>query len=472
MVSLEQNAEVLSDFGLTHNQAKVYLTIAKLGIASVGQVAVSSKVRREEVYRMLPKLEEMSLIEKILGKPAKVRAVPVEDALSILIKKEQDFLNTRLSQLTTKRNEFIKNFRAYEMEPIEKEGDHFALISQKESIVNRGLTMVKEAVREIDVITTRYEFYQLFAKYAVDVKKAIRRGVKVRVILDVSERDDSILRIIEDYNSSRAFFDLRYTFQQSSHFIIVDYEQALVSTSTEPPIGQNPYLWADNKSLIELVQKYFEDMWHASVNQDAIVTKDAPEHALHLVSQFGPTNHIVFFYESLEVKHNVLFNYVKNGLENSEAIAYIATDEDSSQIREAMKRFGIDVESHEKTGALSILEYNDFYIINGKFNATTTISLIKKMYNEALTKGFKGWRIAGEMACFFEHDLVQELINYEKALHRIFDLPVIGICAYNAKLLLRVGNPINIYSELVAAHGTVLFMGIDNKLGRIEIRKA
>jgi hypothetical protein len=28
-----------------------------------------------------------------------------------------------------------------------------------------------------------------------------------------------------------------------------------------------------------------------------------------------------------------------------------------------------------------------------------------------------------------------------------------------------------LYTELVKAHGTVLFTGIDNKLGKIEIRK-
>ena len=58
LLSSEKNVEVLLDFGLTRNQAKVYVAIARLRLASVGQISKASKVRREDVYRILPKLEK------------------------------------------------------------------------------------------------------------------------------------------------------------------------------------------------------------------------------------------------------------------------------------------------------------------------------------------------------------------------------------------------------------------------------
>jgi len=470
--SPEVNAEILCDFGLTLNQAKVYVTVAKLGLAPVGQVSKASKVRREDVYRMLSKLQELGLIEKVLGKPVKIRATPVEDGLSILIRREKELASERLSQLVARKSEFLKDFEAYQVKPVEKEGPDFALVSQREAIVNKWLAMIRNAQRAIDVVVSGHEFYHLFAGFAGPVRKAMRKGARIRVILDVSAQHDSILRGIEEQKSPAGSFDLRYTYQPSSHFIVVDHEQALVATSGEPPIGNSPYLWTDTINVVKLMQKYFEDLWHVSVSQEAIVTKGAVEKALQLVSEMRPTNHAVFLYESAEVKHKVLFNYIKAGLENGEATAYVATEEDPSQIRDAMKQFGIDVEENERTGALRILGCKDFYIIDGKFDAETTIGLIKEMYNKALRKGFKGWRATGEMTCFFEHGLVHEMIDYERDLHRVLDIPVIAICAYNAETLTEVGNPINLYSELVSAHGTVLFTGIDNELGRIEIRKA
>ena len=472
MLSLEEHAEILSDFGLTHNEAKVYVATAKLGLASVSRISKVSGVRREDVYRMLPKLEKLGLVEKILGKPVQVRATPVEDGLSFLIKQEEELASVRLSQLIAKKSKFLKDFETYQVKPMEREGPHFALVSKKQAIVNKGLAMVKNAWSVVDVVVSRHEFYHLFAEYAASVTKALRKGVKVRVILDVSEEHDSILRVIEEYRSSAASFDLRYTYEPSSHFIIVDHGQAFVATSGETPIGQSPYLWTDNRSVVRLMQRYFEDLWHASINQKAIVTRDPSERALQFVSRLKPANHVVFFYESVEVKRRVLFNYVKVGLENGEAVAYVVSEEEPSQVRDGMKAFGIDVEKNERKGALRILGWNEFYIIDGKFDAKRTIGFIKEMYDEAVKKGFRGCRCTGEMACFFEHNLIPELIDYERTLHRVLDIPVIAICAYNAKTLADVGNPINVYSELVSAHGTVLFTGIDEELGRIEIRKA
>jgi len=460
---------MLSDFGLTHNQAKVYVAIVQLGLALVGQVSKVSKVRREDVYRILPKLEKLGLIEKILGKPTRIRATPVEEALSLLIKREQDIAKKRVSALMAKKDVLLKHFKAYKVKPISEEA-HFALISQREGIINKELTMVKNAKRAIDVITSRDKLLRVFTSYVEQFKEVV--GAKVRIILDITEHDDSILRILEESKLFGSFFDIKYVDQPSSHYMIVDYKEALVATSIEPIIGENPYLWTDDENLVGLLQKNFEGLWHTSLDVKTIETEAVAEKAIRFVRNLRPTNHVIFLYESSEAKYNVLFNYLKAGLENGEAAVYIATEEKPSQIRDAMKRFGIEVEQHEKTGALRILGCNEFYIIEGKFNMRTTLGLINKMHDEALTKGFKGWRGAGEMACFFEHNLTQELIEYERSLHRAFDIPIIAVCAYNANMVIKASNPMDLYNELLRAHGTVLFTGIDNKLGKIEIRKA
>ena len=78
--------ETLGMFGLSKNQARIYLAIIKLGSATVGEIASSSGIRREDVYRALPRFEKLGLIEKDLGAPSKIRVVSLESALSGLIK--------------------------------------------------------------------------------------------------------------------------------------------------------------------------------------------------------------------------------------------------------------------------------------------------------------------------------------------------------------------------------------------------
>ena len=65
--------EELTKYGITKNQALVYVTLLSTGKASVKRISQVSGIRREEVYRLLPELEKIGLIERILGKPNKFR---------------------------------------------------------------------------------------------------------------------------------------------------------------------------------------------------------------------------------------------------------------------------------------------------------------------------------------------------------------------------------------------------------------
>ena len=47
------------------------------------------------------------------------------------------------------------------------------------------------------------------------------------------------------------------------------------------------------------------------------------------------------------------------------------------------------------------------------------------------------------MTCFFENKPVREIIDCESALHRVLDIPVIVVGAFNTKMLADFGNPIN-----------------------------
>ena len=88
-MSNDEDTVLLLGLGLSLNQARVYLAILQLQKTTAGQIAKFSKVRREDVYRTLPTLEKMGLIEKLLGKPSKIRATPISDALTFLVAEEK-----------------------------------------------------------------------------------------------------------------------------------------------------------------------------------------------------------------------------------------------------------------------------------------------------------------------------------------------------------------------------------------------
>jgi len=442
----------------------------------VGQISKASKVRREDVYRIIPKLEEMGLTERILGTPNKIRATTLEDALSGIIKREQELAIHKAARLKAKKELFLKQFNAKRPRPLVAEGPHFSLVSQKDQTLKKGLNMIKKAQKEVDLTTSADELTQLLTDHASFFKTALRKGAGFRVILGMPESFEPFLRILipklRELASQKSSFEIKYSTQPSGHYLIVDYKEVMIATSTEGHLAENPYLWTDDENVVGLMQVNFEDVWNISVKANALQTNSVNEKVTHFVEELKPRDHVIFVYQSQEAKHSVLFHYLKAGLKNGEAAAYVASEETPDQIREAMKRFGINVEKHERAGTLNIIEYTDIYIINGRFDIKTTMSKWNKLHDEAVSKGLKGLRVTGEMSCFFEHNLVEQLVEYERSLHRVLELPMTAICAYQGQMLAKAKNPINLYTELVRAHGAVLFAGVDDELGKIEIRKA
>jgi len=183
---------------------------------------------------------------------------------------------------------------------------------------------------------------------------------------------------------------------------------------------------------------------------------------LDFVKTMRAKDHSILFYANRRDKREVLFTYLKAGLDAGEAAIYVASDESPHQIREAMRDFGLNVDRYEKSHALRIADYREWYIIEGEFDIGRIFSLWQKSLQEALAIGFKGLRVAGEMSCFFRHHMLNELVIYERALHRELEIPMEAICAYDDSVVLRgvkEDRYLRLYLDLIAAHGTILFVG-------------
>jgi len=141
-MSNEENTDLLLGLGLSLNQARIYLAILKLEKTTVGQVAQFSKVRREDVYRIMPSLEKMGLIEKLMGKPAVFRATPISDALSFLVAEEKAKSDDRLKGMRTRVQKLsLKDWK----QPILGEDSIYILIAEKKAILAKTSELIRNS---------------------------------------------------------------------------------------------------------------------------------------------------------------------------------------------------------------------------------------------------------------------------------------------------------------------------------------
>ena len=157
LFSFDEAAKELASFGLTGNQARAYVALVQLRVASVSKIAQLSRIRREEIYRMMPKLERLGLVEKILGKPVKYKSVPPKEALSTLLEHERESVNSRMDELAEKGRRLLKQLKSVGVErTVEEEGPRFVLISDREQAVRKIATMIRKAKKSIAIATPRY----------------------------------------------------------------------------------------------------------------------------------------------------------------------------------------------------------------------------------------------------------------------------------------------------------------------------
>ena len=96
---------LLSDLGLSRIQAKIYLALLKLGIDSKAvSIFKYSGVARQDVYRVLCELQQIGIVEKIISKPVRFRAIEPKKAVALLLKKRRT-----LSLILTRKRKSLSN---------------------------------------------------------------------------------------------------------------------------------------------------------------------------------------------------------------------------------------------------------------------------------------------------------------------------------------------------------------------------
>ena len=78
-----------------------------------------------------------------------------------------------------------------------------------------------------------------------------------------------------------------------------------------------------------------------------------------------PSDHIGLFYDDVEGKRSIVFNYLANGLEMSRGVVYVYGEENPDNIRKGLTSLGVDVEPNERSGNLLIRNFDDWYINEG-----------------------------------------------------------------------------------------------------------
>jgi sugar-specific transcriptional regulator TrmB len=256
-MSNDESTDLLLGLGLSLNQAKVYLAILKLERTTVAQIAKFSKVRREDVYRILPILETMGLVERIMGKPVEIQATPISDALTFLVTEEKTKSDERLSGMRTKVQRLAStNWKL----PLPKKESIYILIPERKAILAKTSKLIKNSKKVISIISNKVKILPMLSHFSEDFKTAIKKDAQIRVIFE-GDSPDNLLKEKVQKLVDRASLHVKFYRKPLNHFIMSDDKEALITASKESGLGDAPTLWTNNGNLIVILKTSFESEW-------------------------------------------------------------------------------------------------------------------------------------------------------------------------------------------------------------------
>lgn len=265
----DECVQILTNLGLTLLQAKIYLALSKVGKATIKTTAKASNIARQDVYRIVPALQELGLAEKIVDAPTMYKATPLKEGISILLQnKTREY--TELQQQTI---ELLNNFHESNGKTqVEDEGQQFSVISS-ETLLFKRLAEKDNAVQSSIDVAGKWEGIRFMVFHrSQDFQKSMNRGIRIRVITEKHESDKPTEEQIQTL-ALNPLFAIRYLSAPIPVKTVIHDRTEVNMCIAIPSVDDTPSLWSNNPQFVKIMVAYFEELWNKAAPTEPLTTK-------------------------------------------------------------------------------------------------------------------------------------------------------------------------------------------------------
>ena len=258
----QDRLEKMMEYGLTEYEARTYLALLHLGVASARDVANLSRVPRTKIYSVLDDLHAKQLAEIIPERPKKYGVVPFD---SYLRQFEREY-KAKLTKLEEDKKFLMAAFQSKDNGGPDKAGS-FQVLKGRKNVLNRKYEMVGRADKEILEMGTEFSAVRM-GYYMPLLKERARLGAKLRLLCPVTEANQEN---IEEFR--RAGGDVRANPGKSpgSVIMIVDDSEVLICHYVPDDEhlfkGEDIAIWSDDKAIVRDMKATILANWEGATVQ-------------------------------------------------------------------------------------------------------------------------------------------------------------------------------------------------------------
>jgi HTH-type transcriptional regulator, sugar sensing transcriptional regulator len=261
-LELEKICNELLNFGLTKNQAKVFIYLGKYGSKTSPEVCKALKLPRTETYNVLNDLLNLGIVSSEFNHPTKYSALPMNQAILTLVREAQENVD-KLSKKELEVSKLWNKVPSFDSSSNEVKLEKFQMLQGIPRIQNKMKDMIKNAESNIKIICSEKDlsrFYysdilEMVGKATIDMKLIISPTQKIPRFIQTIDR--SKIRIMANNN------------QDNQCFIVKDLDEVLVFLRNADGPSKNAFaFWTDTNSLINSMNKLFDFSWQNSLPLD------------------------------------------------------------------------------------------------------------------------------------------------------------------------------------------------------------
>jgi sugar-specific transcriptional regulator TrmB len=258
----------LQEYGLTRNEARVLVFLAKTGPSKASEAARAVQINRTETYRTIRNLQRRGLVEATLERPVRLQSVPFDRCLSILI----DERKARLRILEQRGEALRRQFAMTRVEPVTHEVERFQVVEGMLRIEQRLQNMFAQAQESVMTVLSPLEMVRGDTAGLFDMlSHAAKGGLRVRVITSIIP---SNIDIVEKLTQNLEIRHLDLRAKPIPRVSIVDDGEALFEISTADEThrtGEEVALWINSRAFVRNLQAYFDEMWTSATPSETRV---------------------------------------------------------------------------------------------------------------------------------------------------------------------------------------------------------
>jgi len=266
--SLKIVEDALLKFGLSRNEIRVYIYLARSGIRKAREISDALSLHRTETYKILRDLEKRGLMSSVLEKPLKFTATPFEETIDTLIKAKK----LKIQQLERRKKSLIGIWFSIPQQKVEPQNrEVFQILEGEEQIILKANEILEKTKEEIYVLAPDLDLLRLYHSGFTDkLEKFSKKNIKVRLLTNHSPKS----RFIAD---KMKLTDVKYVLSSAEElpsFIISDQEQLLFSIKNGNDIqdpgtrrrkGRISSLWTNYEAFIKALKTLFLELWNTEL---------------------------------------------------------------------------------------------------------------------------------------------------------------------------------------------------------------